>query len=159
MYALYTSHFYNALSKIYSQTNVHLFKLGYAGVVSAWYLESAADWAEEIKYLLTVCYPDSEKIILVMDNLNTHTISCLYKKMFRAGSAQLCQEARNILYIKARELAEHSRNRTECHDQAVPCAQTGFPRKSPVWTSGVGKYEEWWMRKSHLAFYCRRCPQ
>lgn len=49
-------------------------------VVSAWYLESAADWAEEIKYLLTVCYPDSEKIILVMHNLNTHTISSLYKK-------------------------------------------------------------------------------
>lgn len=41
---------------------------------------TAADWAEEIKYLLTVCYPDSEKIILVMDNLNTHAISSLYKK-------------------------------------------------------------------------------
>lgn len=41
---------------------------------------TAADWAEEIKYLLTICYPGSEKIILVMDNLNTHVISSLYKK-------------------------------------------------------------------------------
>ena len=41
---------------------------------------TAADWAEEMKYLLTSCYPDSEKIILVMDNLNTHAVSSLYKK-------------------------------------------------------------------------------
>lgn len=33
---------------------------------------TAADWAEEIKYLVDVMYPDVEKIILVMDNLNTH---------------------------------------------------------------------------------------
>ena len=33
-----------------------------------------------MKYLLTSCYPDSEKIILVMDNLNTHAVSSLYKK-------------------------------------------------------------------------------
>lgn len=37
------------------------------------------DWAEEIKYLLTEVYPDNEKIILVMDNLNTHTKAALYE--------------------------------------------------------------------------------
>ena len=41
---------------------------------------TAVDWAEEIKYLLTECYPDNEKIILVMDNLNTHVIGSLYKR-------------------------------------------------------------------------------
>ena len=41
---------------------------------------TALDWAEEIKYLLTECYPGHEKIILVMDNLNTHVIGSLYKK-------------------------------------------------------------------------------
>jgi transposase len=40
---------------------------------------TAVDWAEEIKYLVDVSYPDAEKIILVMDNLNTHAISSLYK--------------------------------------------------------------------------------
>lgn len=40
---------------------------------------TAADWAFEIKYLLTECYPDKEKVILVMDNLNTHTLASLYK--------------------------------------------------------------------------------
>lgn len=40
---------------------------------------TAVDWAEEIKYLVDVSYPDCPKIILVMDNLNTHTITSLYK--------------------------------------------------------------------------------
>lgn len=40
----------------------------------------AVDWAEEIKYLVDVMYPDAEKIILVMDNLNTHKPSSLYKR-------------------------------------------------------------------------------
>ena len=40
---------------------------------------TAKDWAEEVKYLVDVSYPDVEKIILVMDNLNTHKLSSLYK--------------------------------------------------------------------------------
>ena len=40
---------------------------------------TAEDWAEEIKYLSDVMYPTAEKIILVMDNLNTHKPSSLYK--------------------------------------------------------------------------------
>ena len=41
---------------------------------------TAVDWAEEIKYLVDTMYPDAEKIILVMDNLNTHKPASLYKK-------------------------------------------------------------------------------
>ena len=41
---------------------------------------TATDWAEEIKYLVDVMYPEAEKIILVMDNLNTHKPASLYKK-------------------------------------------------------------------------------
>jgi hypothetical protein len=40
---------------------------------------TAVDWAHEIKYLSDVMYPDAEKIILVMDNLNTHKPASLYK--------------------------------------------------------------------------------
>lgn len=41
---------------------------------------TATDWAEEIKYLVDVMYPDAEKIILVMDNLNTHKPASLYRR-------------------------------------------------------------------------------
>lgn len=40
---------------------------------------TAKDWAEEMKYLSDVMYPDAEKIILVMDNLNIHNPASLYK--------------------------------------------------------------------------------
>ena len=37
------------------------------------------DWAGQIKWLLDKEYPDAEKVVLVMDNLNTHSISSLYE--------------------------------------------------------------------------------
>ena len=57
---------------------------------------TAFDWAEEIKYLVDTSYPDKQKIILIMDNLNTHAIASLYK-------AFPAQEARRI----ARKLEIH----------------------------------------------------
>lgn len=37
------------------------------------------DWAQEIDELLNVHYPLVEKVVLVMDNLNTHGIASLYQ--------------------------------------------------------------------------------
>jgi hypothetical protein len=37
------------------------------------------DWAHQIQWLLYKEYPEAEKVVLVMDNLNTHTISSLYE--------------------------------------------------------------------------------
>ena len=36
------------------------------------------DWAKQIEWLLTKQYPNVEKVVLVMDNLNTHKIASLY---------------------------------------------------------------------------------
>jgi len=41
---------------------------------------TAKDWAEEIRYLVDEMYPEAEKIILIMDNLNTHKVASLYKE-------------------------------------------------------------------------------
>ena len=55
------------------------------------------DWAEEIKYLVDVMYPDAEKIILVMDNLNTHKPASLYKRypQFTYSKTCRCQPPQN----------------------------------------------------------------
>jgi len=37
------------------------------------------DWAAGVEHLLTVEYPDADKVVLVMDNLNTHNIASLYQ--------------------------------------------------------------------------------
>jgi len=40
---------------------------------------TAADWAHVIKELVDERYPTAEKIVLVMDNLNTHSVASLYE--------------------------------------------------------------------------------
>ena len=37
------------------------------------------DWAHQVKWLLDEQYPDAKKVVLVMDNLNTHSIASFYK--------------------------------------------------------------------------------
>lgn len=37
------------------------------------------DWAEEVRELLDADYPEAKKVILVCDNLNTHTYGALYE--------------------------------------------------------------------------------
>ena len=40
---------------------------------------TAVDWAHEIEELLETDYPEAETIVLVCDNLNTHTAAALYE--------------------------------------------------------------------------------
>ena len=58
---------------------------------------TAVDWAEEIKYLVDVLYPDVDKIILVMDNLNTHKSASLYKR-FKPEEARRITKKLEIHY-------------------------------------------------------------
>jgi len=41
--------------------------------------KTAVDWAEEMRTLLEEDYADAEKVITVMDNLNTHKTASLYE--------------------------------------------------------------------------------
>lgn len=41
--------------------------------------KTAVDWADEIKQLVDIDFPHAEKIVLVMDNLNTHKPASLYE--------------------------------------------------------------------------------
>jgi len=50
------------------------------------------DWANQIKWLLTEVYRDAEKIVLVMDNLNTHNIASLYEAFPPAEAFALAQK-------------------------------------------------------------------
>ena len=52
--------------------------------------KTALDLAEEIKTLLDIDYADADQVVLVWDNLNTHTPASLYK-------AFPPQEARRLL--------------------------------------------------------------
>ena len=71
--------------------------LGGVRHVSAREHRTAIDWAEEIRYLVDVSYADRAKIILVMDNLNTHGVSSLYKA-FPAKEARRIAKKLEIHY-------------------------------------------------------------
>jgi hypothetical protein len=49
------------------------------------------DWAHQVERLLTVDYPDAETVVLVMDNLNTHTTGSLYEAFEPAKAFALAQ--------------------------------------------------------------------
>jgi hypothetical protein len=49
------------------------------------------DWAHRIKWLLDDQYPLAKRIVLVMDNLNTHTISSLYETFSPDEAFRLAQ--------------------------------------------------------------------
>ena len=55
------------------------------------------DWAGQIKTLVDEDFPEAEKIVLVMDNLNTHSIASLYEA-FPAEEAQRLRDKLEIHY-------------------------------------------------------------
>jgi hypothetical protein len=51
--------------------------------------KTARDWAEVVRELLEVDFPQAEKIVLVCDNLNTHKIASLYQAFPAEEAARL----------------------------------------------------------------------
>lgn len=52
----------------------------------------AEDWAKQMKWLIDEAYPDVEKIVLVMDNLNTHMVGSFYKYFTPEEAFRLSQK-------------------------------------------------------------------
>jgi transposase len=87
------------------------------------------DWAHQIKELVDVRYPEAERIVLVMDNLNTHTPASLYEA-FDAKEARRIAQKFEIHYTPKHgswlnmaeiELSVLSR---QCLDRRVPDFET-----------------------------------
>lgn len=55
------------------------------------------DWAQFIRLLLVTMYPEAAKVVLVMDNLNTHSIASLYEA-FDPETARSLAERLEIHY-------------------------------------------------------------
>ena len=68
------------------------------------------DWAQQIQRLVDEDYLD-KRVVLVMDNLNTHALASLYEAFepARRGAAHR-RASGDSLYTQARQLAEHGRN-------------------------------------------------
>ena len=85
------------------------------------------DWAHVIKRLVDEDYADRDRIVLVMDNLNTHRLSSLYEA-FAPSEARRIAERLEIHYTpRQRQLAEYGGDRDRCIDSTVsaPCGGKG----------------------------------
>ena len=86
---------------------------------------TAVDFAEKIKYLVDEVEPDAEKITLVMDNLNTHSIASLYKA-FEPEEAARIRRKLDVHYTPVHgswlDIAEIGINimTRECLDRRIP---------------------------------------
>ena len=87
------------------------------------------DWAHQIKDLVDVRYADAERIVLVMDNLNTHSPASLYEAFPPAEAKRLADKLEihhtpkhgSWLNIAEIELSVLSR---QCLDRRIPDVAT-----------------------------------
>jgi DDE superfamily endonuclease len=95
------------------------------------------DWAQQIQQLVDVRYPEAERIVLILDNLNTHTPGALYD-VFTPTEAKRLADKLEIHYtpkhgswlnIAEIELSVLSR---QCLDRRVPDAAT-LTREVAAW--------------------------
>jgi len=95
------------------------------------------DWAQQIQQLVDVRYPDAERIVLILDNLNTHTPGALYD-VFPPSEAKRLADKLEIPYtpkhgswlnIAEIELSVLSR---QCLDRRVPDMAT-LAREVAAW--------------------------
>jgi hypothetical protein len=83
------------------------------------------DWAYFIKHLVDNCYPDAKKIVLVMDNLNTHSGGSLYEAFPPAEAKRILNKLEihytpkhgSWLNMAEIELSHLSR---QCLDRRIP---------------------------------------
>ncbi len=95
------------------------------------------DWAHVIKDLVDVHYPDAERIVLVMDNLNTHTPASLYEA-FPPAEAKRIADKLEIHYtpkhgswLNVAEI-ELSTLSGQCLDRRIPDRET-LEREVAAW--------------------------
>ena len=99
--------------------------------------KTSIDWAHEVKELLDVDYPDADKVILVCDNLNTHTIAALYEAFEPAEAHRLANRLEihytpkhgSWLNIAEIELSVLSK---QCLDARIPDIDT-LRRETKAW--------------------------
>ena len=78
------------------------------------------DWAEVVRKLVDEDYPDRERIVLVMDNLNTHHPSSLYEAFEPAEALRIAQRLEIHYTPKHGSWLNMAGDRTGSAGQAVP---------------------------------------
>jgi hypothetical protein len=132
--------------------NIFMFTepLGCQRYVSVTERRTAPDWAEQIRELAEVRYPEADLIRLVCDNLNTHKIGSLYEA-FPPEQARRIAKRLEIHYtpkhgswLNIAEI-ELSALTTQCLDRRIPDIET-LRNETGIWEqrrNGQQKSIDW----------------
>ena len=118
---------------------------------------TATDFAEVLRWLAEDVYPEADKIVLVMDNLNTHKLASLYEA-FPAEQARRIAECFESHHPQARALAERGGDRVGCGESPVPRPADRVGRDAAAGTGAVGGGAERSGERGQLAVHDHRCP-
>jgi hypothetical protein len=97
------------------------------------------DWAQFIRRLADEHYPEADKIVLVMDNLNKHTLSALYEVFPVAKARRLCQRfevhypPKHASWLNMAEIELSVLDR-QCLSQRLPSLEVASQQVA-AWTS------------------------
>ncbi len=97
------------------------------------------DWSQFIRQLADAHYPTAEKIVLVMDNLNTHTLAALYEVFPVAEARRLCQRfevhytPKHASWLNMAEIELSALDR-QCLAQRLPSLQIASQQVA-AWTA------------------------
>jgi DDE superfamily endonuclease len=116
------------------------------------------DWAHCVKDLVDVHYPAAEQIVLVHDNLNTHTPASLYAAFEPVEAKRLADRLELHYTPKHGSWLQHGRDRACRAGRAVPRSPAGRPGDAAAGGGGLagGPQRFWPWRR--LALYDRGCP-
>ncbi len=102
------------------------------------------DWAQCIKDLVDVHYPDAERIVLVQDNLNTHTPASLYEAFPPAEAKRLADKLelhytpKHGSWLNMAERRPHQCRSTTEWRQPAGVYHGATPRPPARWPCGAG---------------------
>ena len=116
------------------------------------------DWARWIEGMLERRYPEAERVVLVMDNLNTHGIESLYATFEPRHARELARRLEIHYTPKHGKLAQHCGNRTERAVRAMPRPPDSKLGSDATGDRGLGRRSESTANRDRLAIQDGGCP-
>lgn len=117
------------------------------------------DWAYALRDFLNEFYPHAEKVVLVMDNLNTHSPGSLLRSVRPASRSRINGASGDPLHPQARQLVEHRRMRIQHSAAPVfrsPHRQCRIPRTRSQCVAEHAKRDR---HQHQLAIHYKRCTR
>ncbi len=99
---------------------------------------TAKDFAEVLRWLAGGVYPEAERIVLVMDDLNTHKLASLHGGSCSGTGPPVGRAVRGPPHAQARQPAERGGDRVERAGPAMPGPADRVEKRATPATGAVG---------------------